>query len=188
MEIFEVKTNDGTQTVYGYEFEQGVYFAGVYNSFPVITDNRINFCPIGYSKKEAIDWEVNPDRGSLLIDDFLNGNFSYYPDGSEARIKNESETDIEGEAKKYFSIDIKEKRLRNELAKIGVYWHKLSANDQILLLNGKETANRHTIIKDKDGVFRYETGTIKASFDANNNVSVKLNVIGSFNQNKGRKL
>jgi len=103
MDIFEMTTKDGTQTVYGYEFEKGVYFAGLYENLPLVTDNKENFCPIGFNKFEAADWKVNPEKGFHAIFDYLKGNFRYYADGSEQRMTTKHDTNAKPTKEEYIA-------------------------------------------------------------------------------------
>jgi len=159
MDIFEVTTKDGSQTVYGCEFEKGVYFSGLYQGLPTVTDNINNFCPVGYTKDEAIDWMVNPERGAVLFDIFKDGLFNFYPDGSEER----------------YIQKVRTNNLRRELKRVGVDFNFLSVKQKNDLLKGKETKNAFFIQESKNGVLSTRYVTIKPLFDRYNDVTLVFN-------------
>lgn len=77
--------NQAGQSNYYCELYKGLYFSGLDGYYPQVTTDITNACPIGNTEAEAKEWMIAPNAGDSYYNNFKNGNFSFYPDGSQER-------------------------------------------------------------------------------------------------------
>jgi hypothetical protein len=69
-----------------FEFEKGIYFAGMDKRRPMITDNLDNAFPVGKNFKEGEEWKKSPNIGQIVMDYYQEGSYICCPDGTEKRL------------------------------------------------------------------------------------------------------